>query len=439
MIAPFAAGGVGLDLGTGPLTFLVIGVLLALSFFFSGTETAYFSLQKVDRERFADAGPTGRQIVWLLSRRAALITTILLGNESVNIAVAATTASLVAHWFPTMPWLNVVLLTPVLVLVSEITPKAIAYRFRQGWAQLAAWPLTAVYTLVAPFRIVFAAIVGAIGRLLGAGAETHDGVAEEELMVLVDDGAASGQLDPLERDIIEAVFEFDELTVDRLMTPRPDVASISLNTGWSELLAFAREQELSRLPVTGVAPDDIVGVLLVKDLLKFREAPLSGPRQLRALLLPPVFVPASKSADSMLREFLERRFHMAFVVDEHGTFVGLVTLDDLLGELLGAIDDEASEDSEIARIRPDALTVKASIDLEDFGEETGIVLPEGEYHTLGGYVFHELGRLPRKGDAVTFGPHTFQVSKMEGRRIAELVVSTAPAPGEPPAPDQEAV
>lgn len=144
------------------------------------------------------------------------------------------------------------------------------------------------------------------------------------------------------------------------------------------------------------------------------------------MLLPPVFVPSSKSADSMLREFLERRFHMAFVVDEHGTFVGLVTLDDLLAELLG--EDDETFDTEIARLRPDALTVKASIDVDDFVEETGIELPAGDYHTLGGYVFHALGRLPRKGDHVTHGEHRFVVAKMEGRRIAELIVTGTATP-----------
>jgi putative hemolysin len=112
-------------------------------------------------------------------------------------------------------------------------------------------------------------------------------------------------------------------------------------------------------------------------------------------------------------------------VDEHGTFVGLVTLDDLLGELLGVGDDESEEDSEIARVEADALTVKASIDIEDFTEETGIQLPEGDYHTLGGFVFHQLGRLPRKGEVVTFGRHRFAVLAMEGRRIAEVSVSEA--------------
>ena len=410
------------DVTIDPATFAVMAGLAAASFVFSGTETAFFALQKVDRERLARAGTTtARQMLRLMSRKAPLITTILLGDQTVNIALAATTGRIAAEAIPTAPWLNVVLLTPFVVLFTEITPKVIAFRFRHRWAAFMTWPITVVYWALLPVRVLIGGIVSALARMLGAHEEGTDTVAEEELLVYVE-GAAVGELDPTERDIIEAVFEFDELTVDRLMTPRPDVFSVPLAIGWDDLLARVRDEPHSRIPITGIGPDDIVGVLLVKDLLRFRAEGISGPRQLRSLLLPPVFVPASKDADSMLNEFLERRFHMAFVVDEHGTFVGLVTLDDLLGELLGGAEDESEEDSEITRVDANAITVKASMDLEDFAEETGIVLPEGEYHTLGGFVFHELGRLPRKGDAVTFGRHRFKVLNMEGRRIAELSV-----------------
>lgn len=406
---------------------LAIVVLFAASFFFSGTETALFSLQKVDRDSMQRSDASGRQVAWLLSRRAPLITTVLLGNETANIALSATTAGLIHAAYPGKPWLNLILLTPMLVLISEITPKVLAYRFRRAWARTAAFPLTGFYVLVWLPRIVLSFIVTTLARVLGAEAEQADGVAPEELMVYVQHGAMSGALDPVERDIIEAVFDFDGLTVERLMTPRPDVFSIPLTLTWTELLARTQEAGHSRIPVHGATHDDIAGVLLLKDLLRFRLEPMAGHRQLRSLLMPPVFVPTSKPADGMLKEFLERRFHMAFVVDEHGTLVGLVTLDDLLGELLGEDDD--TDESEIARLRPDAMTVKASIDVEDFEEETTIALPVGDYHTLGGFVFHELGRLPRKGDSVAFEEHRFVVAKMEGRRIAEVIVRSPDLPG----------
>ncbi len=431
MTGVFAVGGAVVDIEVGPLTVLAVVALFAMSFFFSGTETAMFSLQTVDRDVLSRSGRTGARVTALLERRAPLITTILLGNEVANIALSTTGAAIVASVAPGKWWINVLMLTPLLVLISEITPKILAFRFRRAWARMAAWPLSVFFVAVWPVRVVISTLISAIAQRLGADGEHVGGVAEEELLVMVAHSAATGELDPMERDMIEAVFDFDDLTVERVMTPRPDMFTVPLGITWEELLQTARAEGHSRIPITGATRDDIVGVLLLKDLLKYRRAPFSGPRQLRSLLMPPVFVPVSKAANSMLREFLERRYHMAFVVDEHGTLVGLITLDDLLDELLG--EDEDTDESEIERLRPDALTVKASIDVDDFVEETGITLPQGDYHTVGGFVFHQLGRLPRRGDTVALEHHRFVVSEMEGRRIAEVVVHG------PPVTDQEAV
>ena len=183
----------------------------------------------------------------------------------------------------------------------------------------------------------------------------------------------------------------------------------------------------SRVPIYSRSKDSILGILLIKDLLKLRSAPIAGPLQLRSLLLPPVFVPTSKPADDMLEEFLTQRYHMAFVVDEHGTLVGLVTLDDLLDELLGEAEDGSAE-SELTECQ-DGWMVRANMDIEDFTEDTGISLPEGDYHTLGGYVFHELGRLPKIDDQVRHNDWVFSVASMKGRRISSLnVVADAQEP-----------
>jgi len=417
------ATSLGFTIEPGASALLVMLTLFAASYFFSGTETAMFSLQQVDRERIARMGRTGARLTALLERRAALITTILIGNEFANIALATVAAALVDDIFPTMPWLSVLVLTPTLVLVSEITPKVIAFRFRSAWAALATWPLSVFGWTISPFRWGFTFIVTNLARLFGVPPSSSEETwAKDELMVYVDRSAAVGELDQMERDIIEAVFELDETPVQRLMTPRPDMFTLPLDVAWTQLMEAASTCGHSRIPVWG-DDDDIVGVLIVKDLLRYRKAPLEGPLQLRSILLPPTFVLVSKPADELLREFLEQRVHMAFVVDEYGTLVGLVTLDDLLYELIG--DDESSEDSEIARIKPNVITVRASIDVEDFSEETGIELPNGEHHTLGGFLWHQLGRLPRVGDEVEHEGHRFVVAAMEGRRIADVMVRIA--------------
>jgi CBS domain containing-hemolysin-like protein len=422
-----AAGGMGVVVDITGWTLVAMMGLFALSFFFSGTETALYSLQSVDRQALSRGTYGDRLVARMLGKNGrALNQSILIGNETVNVALAATTASVVAHFLPGYAWANVFILTPLLVLISEITPKVLARRYKRRWATLTIWPLTAFFLLVYVPRLLFSGIVYVIGYGFGArGAWDSERMDEAEFIVLVEKGTEHGHIDPMARDIVEAVFEFDDLTVERVMTPRPDVQMLPIDLSWDELLERSRKLNHSRIPMYADNPDNIVGVLLVKDLLKHRTRPLAGPRQLRSILLPASFVPASKATDSMLQEFLTRRFHMALVVDEHGTLTGLVTLDDLLDELVGELEPDI-DDVEIARTSPNSLTVKAAMDIEDFTEETGITLPEGDYHTLGGFVFHEFGRLPRRGDFITYEDHKFIVHEMAGRRIGALRVVGGP-------------
>lgn len=400
-------------------------VLFALSFFFSGTETALFSLQKVDRQRFERDGATGHRILALLRRRTALISSILIGNETMNVSIAALGAFLITTLAPEAPWLNVVVVVPALLLLSEITPKVTAYRYNARWSRLVVWPLSAFVTAVTPLRWIVGGLVTLLARPLGVrGRGLEDRLAESEIRTLVEQGAAAGGVREREREIIEAVFEFDDISVGRLMTPHPDVFAVPLDIPWDDLLEQCRDAGYARIPVYEDTVDEVVGVLLLKDLLKYRNRPPAGPRQLRSMLLPPTFVPRSKRADIMLREFMEHRYHMAFVVNEHGTLVGLITLDDLLSELVGELLDPEDPDAgpELVEPEPGTLQVKAVMDLEDFYEESGLSLPEGDYETVGGFVFHRLGRLPRLGDVVEEGGHRFSVAAMDGRRILEVQV-----------------
>ncbi|MEZ4316489.1 MAG: hemolysin family protein [Myxococcota bacterium] len=424
-----ASGGLQVD-PNAPIvpTLVLVAFLFACSFFFSGTETALFSLQAIDRQHMATSGRLGNLVARLLGRRATTLTTILMGNEFANTALAATTAALVMRFFPNQPWLNIVLLTPALVLVSEITPKYVAFRTNRAWALGAAAPLSAFALVVSPFRWVFERIVIAMARMFRADPHViTEGLEEAELLVLVDRGAATGALDRTQRDIIENVFELDAMPVGRLMTPKPDMFAVPFDIQWDEIIELCREERMSRVPVYDKGPDDIKGVLLLKDLLRIRDDPerRNAPDWLDPLLLQPRFVPASKPADDMFREFIRRKYHMAFVVDEHGTLVGLVTLDDLVNELLGASEPD-TEDSEIASPRENRFVCKATVDLEDFEDTTGISVPEGDYHTLGGFVFHAFGRLPRRGEAIEQGGVRYIVVEMTDRRIAEVRVEILP-------------
>lgn len=423
----FASSG-GLEFnGTAGQAAALFAVLFALSFFFSGTEIAMFSLQKMERQKLSVAGRTGERVLGMLEQRGRLITTLLMGNETANVLIAAVGASIAAQAFPNSSWVNVLVLTPAILLLSEITPKVLAVRYNRQWALAAAWPLTLFYWLVTPARWIIGGIVTALATLFRVSrSHTEESLNEAELRTLLSQGAEAGGVNERERDIIEAVFEFDDLTIGRLMTPRPDIFAVPLDISWDELLRQAREQGFSRVPVYEGDFDNIIGTLLIKDLLRYRKRPLTTPRQLRSILLPPNFAPLSKSADDLLREFMQRKMHQALVVDEHGTIVGLVSLDDLLSELVGELLDEDSEPTTaIEQSAPGVLSVQGDLDIDDFVDETSIELPEGEYHTVGGFVFHELGRLPRSGDTVATGEHIFEVAGMDGRRITHVRVKVA--------------
>lgn len=418
------------DLPPLPVALMVFGALLALSFFFSGTETAFFSLQDRDRRRYAEGETlTDRRIDALLEKRTGLITTILMGNEFVNVTFSSFSAALVALLFPEYPWVNVFIAVPVLVLFSEITPKIIAYRFNRSWAAIAVWPITAIYWILIPLRLGFTLIVTALSRLFGV-TEAHGPaeIREEEFLVRVEQAAERGVVGGDEHAFIQAVFELDDVAVSRLMTPRPDMFSLALDTPWTALLAACQEAGYSRVPVYEDDPDNVVGVLLVKDLLRHRRRPLTSPEALRGLLVPPVFVPGTRSASEMMRDMIRRRIHMAFVVDEHGTIIGLVSLDDLIVELVGELGDEDDDSTSHSIEQHDgSIAVDGALDIDDFREETDITIPEGEYHTVGGFVFHTLGRIPEPGDTCDADGHRFEVTEMDGRRVSRVRVRPVPA------------
>lgn len=419
-----ASGAGAIELGSWGTTFAVFAALFALSFLFSGTETAFFSLQEIDRRRILEGtSSTQRRVAGLLSNRPALITTILMGNETVNILISGLAAGLVATHAPTRPWLTVVFVTPLLVLFSEITPKILAYRFNRLWVDAVAWPMSLLTIVLLPLRVVVGGLVGALARLFHV---TGDGPArrlgEDEFLAFVEQGERQGVVEEGERELIEAVFELDDLTIDRVMTPKPDMFMLPVDIGWEGLIDACREARFSRVPIYEEYRDNIVGVLLLKDLLRHRKKPLTSVDAFKRILLPPVFVPATKTANDMMKEMLRRRFHMAFVIDEHSTVIGLVSLDDLIIELVGEIEDEADDDPDEVRAHPDGgWVVQGTVDLEELAEHTGLAIDDnGDFHTLSGFVMEALDRVPEAGDRFTRAGHVFEVLTMEGRRLAEV-------------------
>ncbi|MEE2751945.1 MAG: hemolysin family protein [Myxococcota bacterium] len=410
--------------GLAPLVGIPIVIaLLFFSAFFSGSEAALFSLQPIERENMEHKGRTGRLVARLLSSHRRTLASVLMGNELANISLATVCASLTLTLLPQYPWANILIATPLLVLFGEITPKAISLRYNSVISRFVAMPLTAWAKLVAPIRWLITLISNSILYLLRVdGGNLISAIGEQQLRRLIDESHEAGTIGEVEQELIHRVFEFSDIPISRLMTPRPDLVSIPLSMPYAKVIELIRTEKRSRIPVYKGRPDNIVGVLLTKDLLRFTGGAPPTPRYLKRLLQTPYFVPTTKKADDLLEEFQRYRTHLALVVDEHGSLAGLVTLDDLLEELVGEVLDEDQDSMEVERIQSNIWTISGSMDLQDFAEETGLEVPAGDYHTLAGFVFTAMGHLPDKGESIQHAGTTYVVSGIEQHRITEITV-----------------
>ena len=411
-------------------TALLCLILLVCSAFFSSAETAIFGLQLVDIE--AMSGKSERNVRTLLDDPRQTLASILIGNETVNIALSTASAGLLLQLFPNRPWLTVVVVTPLLLIFGEVLPKTFAFRFARQLAPRSAQLLHPFARLVAPIRFILGRLADAALVITGGSrAPRQAELRQAHLRAMIDRGREEGNIRAMEQEILHRVFEFGDLSVSELMTPRPDIFSLNLLTPWDELIEKLRESGMSRVPIWQGSPNNIVGILLVKRLLGLVAAQrISGrhrspsPRQIHKLLHPPRFIPASKAADELLAEFQARRSHMALVVDEHGTVVGIVTLDDLLEELVGEMFDETdAEDPAVTAIEADTWVIRGDMTIEDFAERFHLVIPAGNYATLSDLVTSLSTKTPLPGEEIEWNGIRFKIEAMDDQKIDELQVT----------------
>jgi putative hemolysin len=327
---------------------IAVGALLVASAFFSGTEVAMFSLRRVDREQLARSQRRADQLVHgMIARPRRLIATILIGNEIVNVSISSTMATVGGRLFAGNGELAIAMLTtaivlPLVLLLGEITPKTIAIKTEIGWSRAAARPLWLFGMLVTPIRLVVRLLADLILRPLGIDSRRPPpkvALGEDEFRALVDAGSAEGAVDARERRLIHRVFEFGEKTVAQVMVPASDAFLLAYNLPLSRILNEVSSRGLSRVPIYHKSSDNILGILYAKDLVLLGTG-LTAPRRLGELLHTPLFVPRNMRLERLFEIFKERKTHMAIVVNEYGKFAGLVTMEDLLEELVGPIRDE---------------------------------------------------------------------------------------------------
>ncbi len=324
---------------------IAMAVLIVLSAFFAGSETALFSLSRANRERLSRSPRAGdRYVSTLVSDPKRLIATLLVGNELINISFASLSAAATEHVFEGQDPLTITLIAtgvtvPLLLFLGEILPKTIALALAESWARVAARPLGLFMIVTTPVRLIVTAVANLVVRLLGqAGKGERKQLGEDEFKALVDAGSETGELHVAERLLIHNVFEFADRTVAEIMTPSKDVFSLSFELPLGRVVAEVAKSGFSRVPIhRGKQKErEIIGVLFAKDLVGWSSGRLAQ-KTLKDLVRPPAYVPKTSKCAQVFQEFQRTRTHFAMVVDEYGRQVGLVTMEDLLTELFGQL------------------------------------------------------------------------------------------------------
>jgi len=412
---------------------LFMAVLLVLSGFFSGSETALFALTKLQRRRLErEHHGQARLVTAMLAAPKRLLITILIGNMTVNTLSSATATALCLALFADAGLgVAVPAMTILLLIFGELTPKVFAVRNSEAFSLRVVRPLSWFGRLVSvPVAVVEPLTDAVIEFLAPVKQKTEPAVTRRELEVLVKMGEEAGEVRSREKELVDYIFEFQETVVREVMTPRVEIDGIKRTWSPDKVRRAIRESRSARMPVYNKDLDDIDGILTTKRYL------LSGQDDIAPFVEKPYFIPASKRIQSLLQDFRSRGLTIAIVLDEYGGVVGLVTLEDLLEELFGEVYDEDEQDEEEIRAVDDgSFRLRGSVDLDDVAEALGTSLctDEDEYDTIAGFCLAHLGRLAGRGDEFRSHGWIFRVTKTFKRRIVELT-----ARPEPPASDGDA-
>ena len=422
------------------LTFdlLLIFVLIFVNGFFSASEIALISLRKSRVRHLVKTGHSSARRVQKLQEEPERF----LGTVQIGVTLVGTLASTLGGVIaverieplllsapldfvqkaaePIAVGLVVTAITYVTLVVGELVPKSLALRYSERIAFMASAPLDVLSKFFAALLHVLNLSNNVILRFFKIyGAQESPLISEDEVKYLIREGRKSGIFEPSEEDLIHSVFRFTDTVVKEVMVPRTDIVAVETGTGIEEILRIMNNRGFSRLPVYADTIDNIVGIVYLKDILPLHMA--NKPFQLDLVLRKPYIVPPNKNVSVLLKEMREKRIHLALVGDEYGGTDGLVTMEDLIEEIVGDIRDEQEKElREIDEIAANRFIVDGKTDIGKVNDRVGVSIPEDEFETIGGFVLGLFGRLPAEGDQVRFNNLMFTVLRLRKNRIARI-------------------
>ncbi|MCH8485298.1 MAG: hemolysin family protein [Candidatus Cyclonatronum sp.] len=418
------------------LQLLVIFLGLIFSAFFSGSEVAYFSQQNTtrfsDKEKRLDSQEM--RVKRMLDEPRRLLATILIGNTTANIVTAVFAAVVTGKLikaFALPAWLifsaEILILTFTIVILTEITPKILALKNTYTISRRLSGLLLFFFLILSPLARI---IAHSAAKLEARIPTQQDEISSEDIKTIAEVGERQGTLKGEEREIIENVIEFSNTQVKEIMTSRVNMVAVSTEATLDDVLALIREKSISRFPLFDGDLDTITGIIHAKDILPFLlsnqdSSVINWQTNARKAL----FVPTSKKIDDLLRDFQREKTHVAIVVDEYGGTEGLITLDDILEEIIGEIHDEHSETEELfARTENGDYIFEARVDLDDVAQvlDRELTTDNDEYETLGGLVYHLTERIPEEGEQIIFRGLELTVHETENNRLRKIRIHVLP-------------
>lgn len=427
--------------GSIVLQLLLLVVLILINAFFAGSEIAIVSANDARIKMLADDGnKKARQLLKLLEKPSNFLAAIQIGVTLAGLLSSAAasesfadriTASLAYTGVSTtvIKTISIALITIVLsfftLVFGELVPKRIAMKNPEKISLRIVGVIVGIENIFKPFIFLLSHSTNAVGKLFGVDPNDNErtNVTEEEIRMMVDVGEESGAIEETEKEMINNVFEFNDRTASDVMTHRTDIYAVEDTSSIDDIVKVAMEEGFSRIPVFKEDLDDIVGIIYVKDLLKFVGTAVDKEFSICDLMRPPLIVPKTKRCQDLFLELTEKKQHMAVVIDEYGGTAGLVTMEDVLEAIVGSIQDEYdNEAEEYAVIDDSTYTIDGTADLDEVDELLETKLPEGEYDTLAGLIIDRIGRIPNEEEhpTVDIGDFIFTVEKVDDRRIEQV-------------------
>jgi len=409
------------------LYLVLLVICLLFSAFFSGSETAFVSLQRVRVQHLVESNVRGaKRVSRIIARPETLLSTVLFGNTLANTAAAAIATALAIHFWGEHGVLYATVgVTVVLLIFTETTPKTIAAQHAERLSTLCVRPLEFFSLLFSPFVIALSWIAIGFTRMFGSTPVTRSIARPEEIRTMITLGEKEGTVEEAEAELLHKVFDFGDRPVREVMVPRPEVIAIEQGARISEFLALYAESPLSRFPVYQENMDNVVGILSFKDVLmaEARDT-ITNDSTIDDLVRPAYFAPESKRINALFAEMRDKNFRMCVVVDEYGGAAGIVSLSRLVEEIVGEVGDELVEvEKDFEVINEYTFQVDGSMRLEEVNEEMELDLPEGDYETVAGFVLNRLGHIPAANEQLRYKGLKLVITEMRGRKIEKILLT----------------